>query len=115
MAQEKQFENKVKKFLSDHECWNLKYWGGGAYTRAGVPDLLICCNGYFLGIELKAENGKPTDLQLHTLSQIRKSGGVGILLYPHHWDEFQEYILKLLVGFEPAELDFYKFIYKEEQ
>ena len=57
MAQEKDFENKVKKFLKDEGCYFIKYWGGAAYTQKGIPDLLICCAGFFLGIELKSEKG----------------------------------------------------------
>lgn len=43
MAAEKNFENKVKKFLKENGCWILKYWGGAAFTRSGIPDLLVCC------------------------------------------------------------------------
>ena len=72
MATEKQFENKVKKFLENEKCWFIKYWGGAAYTKSGIPDLLICCNGYFLGIELKGEHGKPSELQLWNIEKIRQ-------------------------------------------
>ena len=72
MATEKQFENKVKKFLDEQGCWFIKYWGGAAYTKSGIPDLLICCNGYFLGVELKGEHGKPSELQLWNIEKIRK-------------------------------------------
>ena len=41
MAAEKNFENKVKKFLKDKGAWVLKYWGGAAYTKSGIPDLLF--------------------------------------------------------------------------
>ena len=54
MAQEKNFENKVKDFLKKEGCWYVKYWGGGQYTKKGVPDILACCNGRFIGIEVKA-------------------------------------------------------------
>ena len=67
MAAEKNFENKIKGFLKDHGCWFLKYWGGAAYTKSGIPDILACCNGKFLGIEVKAKNGKPSELQLYNL------------------------------------------------
>lgn len=53
MAAEKNFENKIKGFLKDHGCWFLKYWGGAAYTKSGIPDILACCEGFFLGIEVK--------------------------------------------------------------
>ena len=38
---EKILENRVKEFLKSEGCWLVKYWGGGSYTRAGVPDLLV--------------------------------------------------------------------------
>lgn len=98
MAQEKNFENRVKKFLRDNGCWSLKYWGGAAFTKSGIPDLLVCCNGWFIGIELKAPNGKPSDLQIYNLRQINRAGGYAILLYPDQWELFQNFILCLVAG-----------------
>ena len=95
---EKQFENKVKAFLKEQGCYFIKYWGGGQFTKAGVPDLLICCDGHFLGVELKASGGKPTELQLHHLDQIRKAGGIGILLYPKGFDRFKQKIIEMNHG-----------------
>lgn len=97
MNPEKQFENKVKAYLKEQGCWFVKYWSGTAqngrkFTKDGVPDLLVCCNGFFLGIELKAENGKPSELQLWNLDQIRKAGGIGIVLYPHMFEEFKDLV-----------------------
>ena len=92
MATEKQFENKVKKFLDEQGCWYIKYWGGAAYTKSGIPDLLICCNGYFLGIELKGEHGKPSELQLWNIEKIRKAHGIGFVLYPNQFEEFKKFI-----------------------
>lgn len=92
MAAEKQFENKVKKFLKDNQCWLLKYWGGAAYTKSGIPDILVCCKGRFMGVELKAPNGKPSDLQIYNLRQIDKAGGLAILLYPKDYDLFKRLV-----------------------
>ena len=92
MAAEKQFENKIKKFLEEKNCWFLKYWGGAAYTKAGIPDLLVCCNGHFLGVEIKAPNGKPSELQLYNLKKIDESGGFGILLYPDQFELFKNFV-----------------------
>lgn len=89
---EKQFENKVKKFLKEQGCWVLKTWSNGV-QRKGVPDLLVCCNGYFLGVELKNETGKPSELQLWNIEEIKKSGGIAMVLYP---DQFQKF--KRLIG-----------------
>ena len=40
-AAEKNFENKVKTFLKGKGFWFLKYWGGAAYTKSGIPDLYV--------------------------------------------------------------------------
>lgn len=96
MAAEKNFENRVKAFLKSKGCWFIKYWGGGQFTKAGVPDLLVCCNGHFLAVELKAPNGKPSALQLHTIEEIKKSGGTAIVLYPKGFDEFKLFVENLL-------------------
>lgn len=92
MAAEKQFENKVKKFLKDNGCWFLKYWGGAAYTKSGIPDILVCCKGRFMAVEVKAPNGKPSDLQIYNLRQIDRAGGLAILLYPKDYDLFKRLV-----------------------
>lgn len=89
MAQEKQFETQVRDYLHQHGAWSLKYWGGGGFTKSGVPDLLVCLKGLFFGIELKAPNGRPTPLQIRALLKIREAGGFGILLYPKDYELFQ--------------------------
>lgn len=95
MGTEKQFENKVKEFLKEQGCWFVKYWGGGQFTKSGVPDILCCCLGFFMGIEVKAPNGKPSSLQIHNLKQIDEAGGYGVLLYPEHFELFKNFILCL--------------------
>lgn len=101
MGAEKRFEEKVKTFLKEQNCWVLKTWSNGV-QRSGVPDLLICCNGYFLGVELKAENGTPSELQLWNIDEIRKAGGIAIVLYPNQFEEFKQLIGWLDGGFKLA-------------
>lgn len=94
MAQEKLFENKIKKFLDENNCWYVKFFAN-AYTKKGIPDLLCCVNGFFLAIEVKAENGKATDLQKLNIDKIRSCGGKAIILKPSQFDDFCE-LVKLL-------------------
>ena len=89
MAAEKNFENRVKNYLKERGCYILKYWAGAAYTKSGIPDLLVSSDGYFLGIEVKADKGIPSALQLYNLRKIRESGGYGILLYPKDFEQFK--------------------------
>lgn len=62
----------------------------------------MCCNGWFLGVELKAQNGRPEELQLYNLREISKAGGIGILLYPRDFEQFAELIELLSNGAFPG-------------
>lgn len=88
---EKAFEKQVKEYLNDQGCWVLKTWSNGI-QREGVPDLLICCNGFFIGVELKNETGRPSALQLWNIEKIRAAGGIAIVLYPDQFDDFKKLI-----------------------
>ena len=98
VAAEKDFENKIKAFLREQGCWYIKYWAGGGFTTAGVPDLLICCNGRFVAVEVKASTGKPSDLQLKKIRDIRKAGGVAFVLYPDQFEECKHMIINMKEG-----------------
>jgi Holliday junction resolvase len=95
MAAEKLFENKVKAFLKSQGCWFVKYWGGGQFTKAGIPDLLVCCKGKFIALEIKAPTGKPSELQLYNVEKIKEAGGIALVLYPKDFAQFKELIKNL--------------------
>lgn len=107
MATEKIYENKIKKFLEDKGCWYVKFFAN-AYTKSGIPDLLVSCNGYFLGVEVKAPHGKPSVLQIHNLHKIDESGGFGILLYPKDFELFKNFVDCLIAGDVEIALENYK-------
>lgn len=91
MAAEKIFENKIKKFLDDQGCWYVKYFAN-RMTKSGIPDILACVNGYFVAIEVKASNGKPSELQYYHRDKIRKAWGISIILYPEQFEEFKKLV-----------------------
>lgn len=95
MPAEKTFENKVKKFLESQGAWFIKYWAGAQFTKSGIPDILACVNGYFVGIEVKAQSGKPSELQLYNVKKIREAGGFAMVLYPSAFDRFKRFITDL--------------------
>ena len=92
IAAEKIFENKIKKYLESRGAWFVKYWAGAQYTKSGIPDILACINGYFVGIEVKAQNGTPSELQLHNVHAINAAGGFAFVLYPSKFDEFKKFV-----------------------
>lgn len=65
------------------------------FTKSGIPDILACVNGYFVGVEVKAQNGKPSELQLYNIRKIREAGGFAVVLYPSGFDKFKQFILNL--------------------
>jgi len=44
-------------------------------AKAGTPDIIICCEGKFIGFEIKTESGKQSDLQKAAQLKIEKAGG----------------------------------------
>lgn len=94
---EKAFENKIKEWLKNHNCYNVKFFANG-YTKRGVPDILTCVNGWFIGIETKSDEGEPTKLQLYNIKKIRESGGFGWVVYPSGWNDLEQMLLNILNG-----------------
>lgn len=95
MAAEKTFENKIKQFLKDNDCWYVKYFAN-SFTKSGIPDILACVNGYFVAIEVKAPNGRPSELQKWNRDQIQFSRGIALILYPKDFEIFKRLVTSLL-------------------
>ena len=105
MASEKLFEKRVEKYLhsigvyqagtpsnrmnEEQIGWFTKIWGGG-YQKSGIPDLILCVNGFFITVELKASTGRPSELQKMNTARINQSNGLGIILYPDGFEQFKE-------------------------
>ncbi|MBS5315950.1 MAG: VRR-NUC domain-containing protein [Clostridiales bacterium] len=94
---EKQFEDKVvKPFLKKlPKCWFFKVHGGSVFQIVGVPDIVGVINGKFIGLELKTNTGKPSDLQLVRIRDINKAGGYAKIVRPNNWEEIKEELMKL--------------------
>lgn len=97
MGSEKVFENKVKAFLKSIGAYFIKTHGD-RFSRVGTPDIIACLNGHFVAVEVKAENGKPSELQLYHIEQIKKSGGYAYILYPKDFDRFKLDMYRLKGG-----------------
>jgi Holliday junction resolvase len=71
-------ETKVKKavtkILDTHGAYHF-FPATHGYGRSGVPDIVACYRGKFIGIECKAGKGVPTALQLKELRLIDEAGG----------------------------------------
>lgn len=60
--------------LHGHFCWKNH---GGPTMMAGLPDIIVCVGGRFLGLETKvpAKRDDVSERQLYVHEQIRLSGG----------------------------------------
>lgn len=66
---------------------------------SGTPDLIICCNGWFVAWELKKDDSsKPTKLQEYTLNKIQKAGGVAVVVRPSNLEAQYAQLLQLIDG-----------------
>ena len=103
MAAEKQFENKIKKYLKIRGHWFVKFFAN-AYTPSGIPDILACIRGRFVAIEVKGGSSYGlTELQKFNLRCIRARGGVAVCVYPSGWEQFAALVEQLEAG-EPVEV-----------
>jgi Holliday junction resolvase len=53
---------------------------GGAYGKAGVPDIICCYRGKFFAFECKAGYNKPTQLQKINIDEIIRCGGTAMVI-----------------------------------
>lgn len=75
---EKSIENRIKAYLKSVGAYCVKYHGN-QFSQVGVPDLLVCYKGHFLGIEVKNETGKTSPLQDVNIQMICRAGGTSIV------------------------------------
>lgn len=82
---EKKVKDRVVKILKEHGVYYFfpATFGMG---RSGVPDIVCCVNGRFLGIECKAGDNKPTALQQRELKAIADAGGSALVINEENVD-----------------------------
>jgi Holliday junction resolvase len=91
-------EGKVKRelmgILSDAGVYRVPYLAS-AYTPTGVPDVLGCMKGRFLGIEVKADKyDKPTAAQLRHLHAIQRAGGLAFVVSAWNLKNFGDLLME---------------------
>ena len=79
---EKKVKDAVKKILNAHGAYYFSPVTGG-FGTSGVPDIVACIKGKFIGIETKAGKGKATALQEKNLMSIMNTGGLAVLVNEH--------------------------------
>lgn len=71
---------KMKQYLQSQGAYVENIWGGG-FQAAGIPDLLACYRGRFIGVEAKLSYNKPSEIQKAKIKLINNAGGNAIVAY----------------------------------
>ena len=64
----------------------------GGYGASGIFDIVVCYRGVFIGIECKANGGRPTKLQSRNAG-IAKSSGCVVLVIDESNIDYVKYVL----------------------
>jgi hypothetical protein len=89
MTPEAKVKKKVRALLETHGAYYAMPMTGG-YGSSGVPDFLVCHKGRFIGIECKANGGKPTALQLTNMKRIEWAGGRTIVINEDNLNQLEK-------------------------
>lgn len=70
----------------------------GSFGKAGVPDIIVCAHGSFIGIEVKADKRKnpPTDIQKKNLAEIAAASGAALVIDANDLDFLKGFIEGLM-------------------
>jgi len=88
---EKKVKRRVTELLKASGAYYF-YPVMSGFGSAGIPDLVACHHGMFIGIECKAGKGKPTPLQDQNLTRITQAGGYALVINEENLD-----VLKILL------------------
>lgn len=88
MTPEGKVKRKVTNLLKQLGVYYFTPQSGG-YGKSGVPDIIACCNGRFVGVECKAGTNKLTDLQSAQLDKIVRAGGTCYVVNEQSFASFE--------------------------
>jgi hypothetical protein len=76
---EGEIKDQVRKILDEMNPYYF-FPAANGYGRTGIPDVIACIGGHFVGIECKAGSKQPTALQQRELDNIEKAEGTGLVV-----------------------------------
>lgn len=104
MGKRKQPEAIETKAICDYlrlrGCYVVRMVGS-PFIRGGIPDILACCRGMFIAIEVKTKRGRVTEKQAMEIEAIREAGGRATVAYG--FEEAKKFIDEILGEYSPNE------------
>ena len=75
---EQQYQSKIVKYLESMGAYTVKVITA---SKKGVPDIIACYRGYFLGIEMKTPKTRKntSELQKYNLAKIKEAEGYSLV------------------------------------
>jgi hypothetical protein len=92
MTPEAKVKKKVKAVLDEQQVYHFSPMQNGM-GRAGIPDIIACHGGKFIGIECKAGSNKPTALQERELNRILNAGGEAYVINEENIEQLREELI----------------------
>ena len=75
MKAEQPIQSEIMKYLKRTGCYGRKLIA----IQTGTPDVIACCKGQFIGIEVKKEGENPTPIQKLNIKLIKQAGGIAFV------------------------------------
>ena len=91
---EKKVKDKVVAILKTNDAYYF-YPVTGGFGASGVPDIVVCHCGFFIGIECKAGKNTPTALQKQNLERIRNANGIALVINEENVEEVSDTLKRI--------------------
>ena len=78
--EETKLQRKVQDYLESLGAYHFKVHGN-SYMKSGIPDIISCYKGKFIGIECKVGKNKMSKVQEEHRDMILSAEGIHILAY----------------------------------
>lgn len=73
MNKETKIQRAIQNYLNGRGIWNMRV--NADLNTIGVPDLIVCYKGKFIGMEVKTKKGRISGVQNKTAEAIKENGG----------------------------------------
>ena len=104
LTPEKKVKDKCVKLLKAYDAYYF-FPATHGYGRSGVPDIICCIAGKFVAIECKAGDNKPTALQEKEMADIRKQGGIAVVINESNLTLLERLLKKLTGANDEEDID----------
>ena len=74
MTEEGLLKTRIRRYLTSKGIYWVSIQGGPG-SKPGDPDMVICLDGRFIALEMKAKTGRQSPIQAKREEEINQSGG----------------------------------------